>query len=147
MTTAWFALWGLLGGAVVEALDLAAAIRPTSNRPRWALPWADAPSERWPYLLSVALRLGAGAGLAAAVSTGGAPLSAPYVAFLAGLGAPVLVERLLRLVKAAPISEVHPAGALTAAAEALLSEPSATSLPVAVPDPPTLQRISDGAER
>lgn len=146
MATASYALWGLLGGAVVEALDLANAMRPTANRPRWALPWADAPADRWPYLLSVALRLGAGAGLAAAVSTGGAPLDAPYVAFLAGLGAPVLVERLLRFVKVAPLSEAYLPVAVPLAVAALLDEPSNASSPVTAPAPATSQRISDGAE-
>jgi len=115
MTAAVCALWGLLGGGVVEALDLAAAIRPTSGRPRWAWPWADEPACRLPYLLSIVLRLAAGAGLAAAASTSGPRLAAPWAAFLAGLGAPVVVERLLRYVKVAPALALDDQTAVTSA--------------------------------
>jgi hypothetical protein len=55
--SAWNALlWGLLGGAVAEALNLSASMRPVDARRRWRWPWGRT-ADRSIVLAAVGLRL------------------------------------------------------------------------------------------
>ena len=99
--TGWeAALWGLLGSAVAEALNLAASMRPTGPRRRWRWPWGRT-SDRPIVILAVALRLFVGCGFAAPLGSSG-QLPTPFAAFLAGLAAPLLIARLFQTI---PIAE------------------------------------------
>ncbi|GAA2880574.1 hypothetical protein [Nonomuraea rubra] len=85
------ALWGLLGSACIELLEIVAAIRRTSG---W--PWqqeGEAPASA--LVASVVIRVGVGAAVAAALGTAG-QLSGVLGAFAAGIGAPLFVEQLSR---------------------------------------------------
>lgn len=85
------AWWGLLGSIVVEALELATALR----RAR-AWPWKRPGEPRLAaYLISVVLRVAAGAGLAAMFGADG-QLAGPFAAGALGITAPLVVETLLR---------------------------------------------------
>ncbi|AEV85776.1 hypothetical protein ACWT_4755 [Actinoplanes sp. SE50] len=87
------AAWALVGGSVVEALELAGALRRAK-----ALPWKRPGEPRLPaYLLSVVLRLAAGAGLAAVFGADG-QLGGPFAAGSLGITAPLMVEKMLRQV-------------------------------------------------
>jgi len=79
------ALWGLLGGLAVEALELAGEIR--RNKNRW--PWTG--RKLWPSLCAVVLRLAASSALAAAMSD---QLTGQWPAFCIGVGAPLAVSRI-----------------------------------------------------
>lgn len=85
-------LWGLLGAAAVEALDLYKAIRRIGD-----VPWHH-PGEAsfGPYLLSVIIRLGLGV-LAAAVCAASGQVEGPAGALAAGYAAPKVLEQLARL--------------------------------------------------
>jgi hypothetical protein len=91
------AAWGLAGGLCVEALALCALIRSTPGW-NWRRP---IPQGLAAYLISVVLRAGAGAGLAA-VAAGSGQVSGAFAAFTLGVAAPLIVERLSRLVRSAP---------------------------------------------
>jgi hypothetical protein len=96
--------WGLLGSFIVEALELAAALRRAK-----ALPWKRPGEPRlFAYLVSVVLRLAAGAGLAALGGAGG-QLTGPFAAGALGITAPLVVERLLRQVGTADAEPAAPA--------------------------------------
>lgn len=98
--TGWdAALWGLLGGAVAEALNLSASMRPTGPGRRWRWPWRNS-SEALMVLVAVALRLFVGCGLAAALGAS-SQLPTPFAAFLAGLAAPLVVTRLFQTIPVA----------------------------------------------
>ena len=78
-------LWGLAGGVVVEALELASEIR--KNKNRW--PWTK--KTRWPAIVAIFLRLAASCLLASAMS--GALLGI-WPAFCLGVSAPLAVARI-----------------------------------------------------
>lgn len=84
------ALWGLAGAAAVEGAEIFNAIRRT-----YELPWRhkQGPAAR-PFLLSVVIRLGLGV-LLATVLGASAQLGGPLGAFVSGLAAPMLIEKML----------------------------------------------------
>jgi hypothetical protein len=83
------AMWGVLGGVVVEALEHAAAIRRVGGWP-WTKPGEPG---LWPSLFAVILRLAAGAGLAAASGASG-QVAGAFGAFCLGVTAPLVVEKM-----------------------------------------------------
>jgi hypothetical protein len=93
-------LWGLLGSAVAEALNLSASVRPTAERPWWRWPWTTT-ADRGIVMFAVGLRLFVGCGLAAALGASG-QLPTPFTAFLAGLAAPLLIARIFASVPVGP---------------------------------------------
>ncbi|GLW27757.1 hypothetical protein [Actinoplanes regularis] len=95
--------WGLLGGFIVEALELAAALR-RAKAPPWRRPGEPRLSA---YLTSVVLRLFAGAGLAALIGADG-QIGGPFAAGALGITAPLVVEKLLRQVGTAPAESAVP---------------------------------------
>jgi hypothetical protein len=100
--------WGLVGGLCVEALWLHSQIR-SAKKWSWRRP---IPQGLDAYLISVVLRVGAGAGLAAAaVSSGQA--SGALAAFGLGVGAPLAVQKLAKSVRltGALTTEADPAAA------------------------------------
>ncbi|MCG5217058.1 hypothetical protein [Streptosporangium sp. KLBMP 9127] len=105
--TGWeAALWGLLGGAVAEALNLSACMRPVAPRRRWRWPWsnqADLPM----MLVAVALRLFVGCGLASALGASG-QLPTPFSAFLAGVAAPLIVAKIFQTIPVTEPADVLP---------------------------------------
>jgi hypothetical protein len=80
-------MWGLVGGACVEGLEGAVAMRRTGG---W--PWGRRRSARMPFIASVVIRLGVGVGLAAAVGQSG-PMSA-LSALSVGVAAPLIIEKM-----------------------------------------------------
>jgi hypothetical protein len=83
--------WGLAGGLCVEGLELYTSIR---SAPNWN--WRKPISQGlMAYLVSVMIRVGVGAVLAAA-STGSGQVSGPLAALGLGTAAPVLIEKLAR---------------------------------------------------
>jgi hypothetical protein len=85
------ALWGLLGGAVVEGLEWAAIMR----NGRW--PW-NKRRKAGPLVASILIRLGAGSGLAAAVGASG-PVGV-LGTFSVGVGAPLIIEKIAQQIPA-----------------------------------------------
>jgi len=85
------ALWGVIGGGVVEALEHAAAIRRVGGWP-WTKPGEPG---LWPSLCAVILRLAAGAGLAAASGATG-QVAGALGAFSLGVTAPLVVEKMFK---------------------------------------------------
>jgi hypothetical protein len=107
--TGWeAAAWGLLGGSVAEALNLAACMRPVSPHQRWRWPWRSA-ADRPMVLIAVALRLFAGGALAAPLGASG-QLPTAFSAFLAGLCAPLLVARIFQTIPVSAPEPTPPAG-------------------------------------
>src|SRR5215469_7854285 len=87
------AVWGLIGGSCVEALWLYARIR---QEPLWS--WRKPiPQGLTAYLISVILRVGAGAGLAAAAA-GSGQISGIFAAFVLGVSAPLVIEKLAQVI-------------------------------------------------
>jgi hypothetical protein len=87
------AVWGLSGGMCVESLELYATIRRT---PRWN--WRrPIPQGMVAFVISVVIRIGVGAVLAAA-SAGSGQVSGSLAAFGLGIGAPLVIEKLARAV-------------------------------------------------
>jgi hypothetical protein len=87
----FWAGWGLIGGLIVEALDLSGAIRREGT---W--PWrVRGEPKLGPYLAAVVLRVGAGAGLAAGLG-GEGQLGGPLSALVVGAGAPLILERITK---------------------------------------------------
>jgi hypothetical protein len=93
MTGLEFAAWGLFGGFAVEGLEFAAAIRRTGRWP-WRQPGEPGPL---PFVVSIIIRLGVGAGLAAAAGVAD-QISGPFGAVALGVAAPLVVEQLARQV-------------------------------------------------
>jgi hypothetical protein len=92
--SAWTAAaWGLAGGLCVEALALYSLIR-NSRTWYWRRP---IPQGLAAYLISVILRVAAGAGLAAAAA-GSRQVSGTFAAFGLGIAAPLVVEKLSQLI-------------------------------------------------
>ena len=122
--------WGLVGGLCVEALWLHSHIR-SAARWSWRRP---IPQGLDAYLISVVLRVGAGAGLAAAAASSG-QASGTLAAFGLGVGAPFAVQKLAHT--------VHLTGPLTTGPDppAAIGEHAAAAQPsppaaAAQPSPP-----------
>lgn len=108
------ALWGLLGGGLVETLDLY-----TEIRTRGALPWHKPSSKRRDrtrpapriYVLGTFLRLLMAGGVAAAAGAS-AMVSAPWIGIGAGVAAPLILERLAAQPTIAPgrLNKTDPRG-------------------------------------
>lgn len=84
-------LWGLVGSAAVEALELHRAIQRVKGFP-WKMP-DEVPLA--PYLVAVLIRNALGTGLAAAFGSSG-QIAGPLGAIAVGVAAPKIVEQLLR---------------------------------------------------
>jgi hypothetical protein len=93
MTGLEFTAWGLFGGFAVEGLEFSAAIRRTGRWP-WRQPGEPGPL---PFAISIIIRLGVGAGLAAAAGMAD-QISGPFGALAVGVAAPLVVEQLARQV-------------------------------------------------
>ena len=84
------ALWGLAGAAAVEGAEIFNAIRRTGE-----LPWRHKQGPgAGAFLLSVVIRLGLGAVLATVLGASG-QVGGPLGAFVTGLAAPMLIEKML----------------------------------------------------
>ncbi|GAA2613126.1 hypothetical protein SMC26_14240 [Actinomadura fulvescens] len=87
------ALWGLAGGVCVEALELYAHIR---SRRRWS--WRrPIPQGMAAFWVSVLIRVGVGGVVAAAMAHDG-QVAGAVAAFGLGVAAPLVIEKLARLV-------------------------------------------------
>jgi hypothetical protein len=88
------ALWGLVGGMSVEALNLYRQIHATPGR-KWS--WrCPIPQGMAAYIVSVIIRALVGGGVAAA-SAASDQLSGPLGAFTFGVAAPLILEKLAQL--------------------------------------------------
>ncbi|MDA0185134.1 hypothetical protein OJ997_32820 [Solirubrobacter phytolaccae] len=93
MTWWEYAMWGGFGGLAVEFLEFRGSIRRTGD---W--PWRRSGELRSGVLAcSVAIRVGAGIGLAVAAGDGG-HISGVFGALAIGVAAPYLLEQLARQV-------------------------------------------------
>ncbi|MFK3985140.1 hypothetical protein ACI2K4_32805 [Micromonospora sp. NPDC050397] len=87
------AIWGLVGSAVSEALNLYAMMRPTTeSKGRWQWPWRDR-RDRPIVMFAVLLRALAGTGLAAAAWAGGLATTA-FATFTFGVAAPLVIAKI-----------------------------------------------------
>src|SRR2546429_3591906 len=94
------ALWGLVGSAVAESLNLYAMMRPTTeSKGRWQWPWRHR-DERPIMMFAGTLRLGAGTGLAAAAGAGGVATTV-FAAFVFGVTAPLVIAKFFDQVRQA----------------------------------------------
>jgi hypothetical protein len=88
------ALWGLLGGLVVEAYDNVDEMRRTG-----CLPWKRRVGRKQiglaVWLFALLLRVGAGAVVAAVAAAGGV-FSGPLGSFAVGVGGPLALESIMR---------------------------------------------------
>ncbi|WP_141578552.1 hypothetical protein [Actinomadura sp. WMMA1423] len=87
-------LWGMAGGGCVEALELYAQIHRSRRRWSWRRP---IPQGLTAFAVSVLIRLAVGAAVAAALAASG-QVSGPLAAFGLGVAAPLVIEKLARLV-------------------------------------------------
>lgn len=139
------ALWGALGGAVVEAYDIVAVARATR---RW--PWLDPeqPSSemtragRWNafgvWLLAATARILAGGGLAAAASS---QVTGELAAGGLGVAGPLTLERILAAYVNPESKEAAPAPLRASTAQV----PHATRLASAIPaESPAIADTVDG---
>lgn len=102
--TGWeAALWGLLGGAIAESLNLAATMRPQGLGRQWRWPWTCR-EDRPIVMVAITLRLLSGAGLAAPLGASG-QLPTPFSGFLIGLSAPLIVARIFQMIPVAETSD------------------------------------------
>ncbi|MBX7266237.1 hypothetical protein KIF24_09535 [Micromonospora sp. Llam7] len=86
-------VWGLIGSAVAESLNLYGMMRPTvETRGRWQWPWRDR-RDRPIVLFAVALRMIVGTGLAAAAFSGGVATTA-FSLFIFGVVGPLIIAKL-----------------------------------------------------
>ncbi|MFE5537136.1 hypothetical protein [Streptomyces sp. NPDC056492] len=115
MTVLEGCLWGLLGAAMIEGLDLYTAIHTTDG---W--PWQKKGEPAFaPYLVAVIIRLGVGMGLTAAFAASG-QVAGALAAVTVGIAAPKIVQQLAKqglshsavTAPPAPPIEPTPAGAL-----------------------------------
>lgn len=87
------AIWGLIGSAVAESLNLYGMMRPTTeSKGRWQWPWRDR-RDRPIVLFAVLLRVLAGTGLAAAAGAGGVATGA-FASFVFGVTAPLVIAKM-----------------------------------------------------
>jgi hypothetical protein len=86
--TPWYeaALWGFLGGAILDGIDFAEAIRRNAGR-------FPAKYKRVGHWVGEAIRLAAGAALAVALNRAGYT-SGVLGSFVAGVAAPAIIRRL-----------------------------------------------------
>lgn len=100
------ALWGAFGGIAVEAIEFYGAIRRTGT---W--PWRQKSEPSFaPMAFSVIIRVGLGAGLAAAAA-GSMQVSGPLGAMAVGVSAPLVIEQMSRQIPVSSIpSENHEQG-------------------------------------
>lgn len=96
------ALWGLFGGFAVEGLEFAAAVRRVKTWP-WAFPGEP---RKWPYFVSVVIRLTISSGLPAA-ATASDQISTVFAAVAFGIAAPLVVEQIARQAPAL-VGDVRP---------------------------------------
>lgn len=105
-------LWGLLGAALVEGLELYQAIHAEGG-----FPWQfRGRLKLGPYLVALLVRLGLGAALAA-VFAASHQITGPIAAVTIGIAAPKILEQLARqATPAAPaaLGRSEPAGAVFA---------------------------------
>lgn len=88
------AYWALAGGLCVEGLELYARIRHT---PKWS--WrTPIPQGLTAYLLSVVIRAGVGATLAAAAASS-KQVTGAFAAFSLGVAAPLVIEKITKMVQ------------------------------------------------
>ena len=118
------AFWGLAGGMTVEALVLYTDIRHTREW-NWRRP---IPQGMVAYLISVILRVAAGAGLAAAAA-GSGQVSGSLAAFGLGIAAPLVVEKLAETIP------LHSASIVLNQGQASLTEISSAALSTLGPNP------------
>ncbi|MEU8026908.1 hypothetical protein ABUL04_16300 [Micromonospora harpali] len=98
------AMWGMVGSAVAEALNLSAMMRPTSESGgRWQWPWRDR-RDRPIVVFAVLLRAAAGTGLAAAAGAGGLADTA-FASFTFGVAAPLVIAKMFDQVRVEPPAE------------------------------------------
>lgn len=92
------AIWGLIGSAVAEALNLYAMMRPTTeSKGRWQWPWRD--RRDMPIVVfAVLLRAVAGTGLAAAAGAGGVATTA-FATFAFGVACPLVIAKMFDQVR------------------------------------------------
>ncbi|GIM90425.1 hypothetical protein [Paractinoplanes toevensis] len=109
MTLVECALWGLFGGFAVEGLELSAVIRRTGR-----FPWKRRGGPGLaPFLVSVIIRFGVGAGLAAAVGSTGS--TSPLSALAVGVAAPLIIEKLAQQIPVEPAPAIETRSAATKA--------------------------------
>lgn len=138
------AMWGVIGGAVVEAYDLVAVARATR---RW--PWLDPDkpakettrAERWNafgvWFLATITRIAAGGGVAAAASS---QVTGELAAFGLGVAGPLVLERIL----AAYVSPAPAAGGLGSIQSLTSQAPQVTEkASTSQPSPPTIADIAE----
>lgn len=112
----------MTGAAFIEALDLYGAIRRIKGYP-WKF---EGEVPFGPYLLSIVIRLGVGAGLAVALASSG-QIAGPIGGLAAGVAAPKIIEQLAR--RGLGHSMVEPV-------------PNAAQLPAQQTQPPVLPQPS-----
>ncbi|MFI1195052.1 hypothetical protein ACH4T9_17570 [Micromonospora sp. NPDC020750] len=92
------AMWGMVGSAVAEALNLYGMMRPTTeSEGRWQWPWRDR-RDRPIVVFAVLLRAVAGTGLAAAAGAGGLAETA-FASFTFGVSAPLVIAKMFDQVR------------------------------------------------
>ncbi|MGW3061569.1 hypothetical protein ACWC98_37485 [Streptomyces goshikiensis] len=103
-------LWGLLGAAMTEGLDLYTAIHTTDG---W--PWQKKGEPAFaPYIVAVLIRLGVGMGLTAAFAASG-QVAGALAAVTVGIAAPKIIQQLAKqglshsAVAAPPALPIEPA--------------------------------------
>jgi hypothetical protein len=113
------ALWGLLGGACVELLEFAGALRRTGRWP-WRVKGEPGPAA---LFVSVVIRVGVGAAVTAALGASD-QINTALAAFAAGVGAPLLIEQMARQLPRSRTPAESPAteGAENAATEGPAAE-------------------------
>ncbi|MEV7445657.1 hypothetical protein AB0O22_31740 [Streptomyces sp. NPDC091204] len=107
-------LWGLLGAALIEGLDLYTAIHTTDG---W--PWRKKGEPAFaPYVVAVIIRLGVGMGLTAAFAAS-EQVAGALAAVTVGIAAPKILQQLAKqglshpAIGAPPVAPADPAPALS----------------------------------
>jgi len=96
------AMWGGIGGFVVEGLQFAAAIRRVGG---WPWRWTSEPRPL-PFAVSVLIRLAAGAGLASAAGAS-EQVTTAFAAFSLGVAAPLVVEKITQAAASQPLPNLR----------------------------------------
>ncbi|MFE2296794.1 hypothetical protein ACFXAW_01200 [Streptomyces sp. NPDC059445] len=122
-------LWGLAGAISIEALDLYGAIRRIKGYP-WKF---EGEVPFGPYMLSIVIRLGVGAGLATALASSG-QIAGPIGGLAAGIAAPKIIEQLARRGLGHSLVEAPPTAQLPGQQSQSLTPPD-----LALPAPPAAQ--------
>lgn len=110
------ALWGMLGGVLIEGVEFRTQML---SDPNWS--WRRPIPQGWAaYVVAIVIRVGIGAGLAAAAAAQGM-VSGPYVAMALGVSAPLVVEKLFRagVAQASALNEPKPAAPVAQTAPAI----------------------------